>query len=200
MSADLAADRQPGVYSWNLTLKTALPNRQDSVTASLNALTGEMLSFDYYPVAGGWQWGYLNRAGAQKISAGFLQAIQPQRFTEAKLEQGFSPAPAWGIKCPPFQQFNYRRMVNGIPFPANYLAVGVDTHARRVVRYELKWTNLSFPAPRGAMSLQQANGVYLGNYPLNLLYVRDENTGAISGADARPRACGNGAGNLLDPI
>ena len=180
VSADLAADRLAGVYCWNLTLKSDLPNRPDNVTARLNALTGELLGFDYYPVVGSWRWGYLDRAGAHKMAGEFLQAIQLQRFTEVKQEQDFSPTPGWGIKYSPFQHFNYRRMINDIPFPANYMAVNVDTHARRLVHYELNWTSPSFPAPQGALSLQQAYAAFLKNRPQTLIYVRDDRTGIIN--------------------
>jgi len=182
-SANLTIDNQTGAYIWELGFRAAAPGRQDGLSARVNALTGELIGFNYFdPTSAAWPWqiGYLSRDSARKAAEEFLKKIQPQRFQEVKLEPVLNPGPPLRIGYPPAQHFNFQRMVNGIPFPDNYMAVEVDTHARRLVQYELNWTDLNFPAFQGTLGLKQAYDAFLKNQPQALIYVRNDQTGIIS--------------------
>ncbi len=179
-SAALTADYQLGTDTWDLTFKAA-GNRPDDLYARVNALTGELVSFSYNHVSAAGQNSRLSRSAAQQMAEDFLRGVQPVRFPKVKLEPGSaSGSPLVGVNYPPIERFNYRRMVNGIPFPDNYLAVDVDMHDRRIVNYELNWSNPDFPVPQSVLSLQQADDAFLKQQTLTLIYARDVSTGNIN--------------------
>lgn len=196
-SASLAGDRQAGITVWNLNFNAAAAGRPGSLAARVNALTGELLGFDLSPVSSfGVRW--QSCAAAQKMAGEFLQRVQPQRFQETELEPDRNPAARWKVQFPPVEYFKYRRVVNGIPFPNNYIDVNVDARARRLVHYGLNWSDLEFPAPQGVLSLTQAYAAFYESQPLVLMYVREEQTGNIKlvyQPQARP---GMQAADLLD--
>ncbi|MEW5899733.1 MAG: YcdB/YcdC domain-containing protein, partial [Bacillota bacterium] len=146
------------------------------MSASVNAATGELVSFDLpSPPAGPGQSGTLDRAAAQKMAAEFLSRVQPQRFREVKLDEysSFSePGPVQEGQNPPGQFFKYRRIVNGIPFPADGMSVRVDTVAGRITSYRLDWSNLTFPAPEGILGAPQAADAFLQARPLTLSFTQ----------------------------
>jgi hypothetical protein len=179
-SAELTADYQLDTDTWDMSFKAA-GNRPDDLYARVNALTGELVSFSYNPVSGAGQNSRLSRFAAQQMAEDFLRGVQPVRFPEVKLEPGSASGSSMvGVNYPPIEHFNYRRVVNGIPFPDNYLAVDVDTHDRRIVNYELIWSNPVFPVPQSVLSLQQADDAFLKQRTLTLIYVRDVSTGNVN--------------------
>lgn len=82
------------------------------------------------------------------------------------------PQPLKEGKNPRIQRFNYRRVVNGVVFPANGMSIAVDTVAKRIINYNLDWKNLDFPVPEGVLTDQQANGAFLSKRPLTLAYAQ----------------------------
>lgn len=146
------------------------------MSAQVNALTGELTGFDLsFPSAGAEKPGKLDRAAAQKMAAEFLQKIQPQRFREVKLDELYPPDEPKILKKgqnPPDQFFKYRRVVNGVPFPDDGMTVRVDTVAKRIIYYNLEWSNLAFPAPEGILGTKVATDAFLKIRLLTLSYVQ----------------------------
>lgn len=180
-SVNLMADWQsPDIRIWNLNWQADKPGVESSgrpqyLSARVNAVTGELLGFDLaYPPTGTVNDGNLDRAAAQEMAEDFLQKVQPQRFSEVRLDESSRPAvyPLKGEQSPPSQQFNYIRLVNGIDFPESNISVMVDASAKRITHYSLNWPNLDFPAPGGAMDIQQAADTFLQSRPLALNYVQ----------------------------
>lgn len=68
--------------------------------------------------------------------------------------------------------FNYRRLVNGIPYPGNGISVSVDAINQRITQFDVNWQNLNFPSPAGCLGTEQANAAYLKNQPLTLAYTQ----------------------------
>ena len=170
--------RDLDVRYWYLSWRAQLEENGEPsyMSASINAVTGELVSFDLLsPPAGAGQSGTLDRAAAQKMAAEFLSRVQPQRFREVKLDEysSFSePGPVRKGQNPPGQFFRYRRIVNGIPFPGDGMSVRVDTAAGRITSYRLDWSNLAFPAPEGILGTQQATDAFLRARPLTLSFTR----------------------------
>lgn len=173
--ANLATNWQnPDTHIWNLNWsdEKAGDEKPGYMFARVNAFTGELVGFDlYYPGTDG-KTGTMDRPAAQKIAEEFLQRIQPGRFQEVKLDESQPLVTREKGKNPPFQYFNYRRLVNGIPFPGNGLNVRVDTVQGKVVSYNLNWSDRQFPSATGVLNAKQAGESFLKYRPLTLSYAR----------------------------
>ncbi|GAB6274866.1 MAG: S-layer homology domain-containing protein [Peptococcaceae bacterium] len=177
--ANLASHWQsPDVRLWHLNWRTDKNRTSGSryMSAQVNALTGELTGFDLSsPLAGAEKPGILDRAAAQKMAAEFLQKIQSQRFREVKLDE-IDPLNEPRIlkkgQNPPDQFFKYRRVVNNIPFPDDGMTVRVDTVTKRIIYYNLEWSNLAFPAPEGILGTKAATDAFLKIRLLTLSYVQ----------------------------
>jgi hypothetical protein len=112
----------------------------------------------------------INRTSAQSLAEEFLKKIQPDRFQEVKFLESLE----MGIKYsedPIVQDFQYQRLVNGVPFPGNGFTVSIDTVSQKVIGFEMNWWALDFPAVSEAMGQQQAHDTFFTGRPLILKYV-----------------------------
>lgn len=168
--------QSPEIRFWSLywSDEKAKPGQLSSLSAQVNAFTGELLSFYcYYQDQGSPQTGSIDREAARKLAEDLLRRLQPQRFKEVELDQNFRSWPVPFLEKgqnPPSQQFSYRRLVNGVPFPANGITVTVDTVNRRITSYHLNWKDYQFPSPEGIITWDLANANFLQEQPLTLLY------------------------------
>ncbi|WP_338818037.1 YcdB/YcdC domain-containing protein [Neomoorella thermoacetica] len=178
-SANLAVDWQdPETSIWNLSWNTSKPDpgQINYVTARVDATTGELVGFDLSYSSPDGKPGQLDRQGAQQMVEDFLRQVQPERFREVKLDAnskyGPGPIPLKSGQNPPVQYFNYRRLVNGIPFPENGISVTVDTVAKRITSYNLNWGQFDFPAPKNLLQTEKAAEIFLKSRPLTLTYIQ----------------------------
>ncbi|OAT82400.1 hypothetical protein A6M21_09330 [Desulfotomaculum copahuensis] len=171
--------QSPDIRIWSLSWNTTKPGAGEPqyISARVNAQTGELIGFNLpYPNGGLEQSGGMDRPAAQKMAEDFLKQVQPQRFQEVKLDDIVQqPAPMPMLKAgqnPPVQNFNYVRLINGIPFPGNGMTIAVDTVNKKIVSYNLNWPALNFPAPDGILGAKQAVDAFLKYRPLTLSYTQ----------------------------
>ena len=179
-NANLYADWQdPEIRSWNLNWSDdkAAPGKPNYMSARVNASNGELLGFDL-PSPGAYdseKGGQLDRQAAQGLAEDFLQKVQPQRFKEMQLDENnqrsWEPVLKDG-QNPPLQDFYYRRLVNGIPFPGNGVNITVDAVAGRITSYNLNWGNYTFPTATGILDGAKATEAFLKERPLTLSYTQ----------------------------
>ncbi|PRR73319.1 YcdB/YcdC domain-containing protein [Neomoorella humiferrea] len=183
-SANLYADWQdPEIRTWNLTWSSDSPEngKPGFMSARVNAINGELMGFDL-PItsSGNDKEVKLDRQAARRLAEEFLQKVQPQRFKEVRLDEN---NPSGG--APTVQYFNYRRLVNGIPFSGNGINITVDAVAGRITSYNLNWGNFDFPAATGILDARQAVETFLQNRPLTLSYTRIYRPGSTDGGEIR---------------
>jgi len=175
----MAAWRSPETRIWNLhwNADKTEPGKMRYVSARVNAATRELMGFEqYYEPADPRKTGSMDRKAAKKMAEAFLQQVQLQRFQEVKLDESYNPG--WDMvplkegENPRIQRFNYRRVVNGVVFPANGINVTVDTVVNRITQYNLDWIELDFPTPQGILNFQQAVKAFLEERPLTLAYIQ----------------------------
>lgn len=179
-NANLMADwQEPETRIWNLSWhnEQAEAGQIRYLSGRVNAVTGELMAFDlYYEPADPSKPGSLDREKAQKMAESFLKQVQPQRFGQVELDKNYvsdwDPQPLKQGENPRMQRFNYHRVVNGLVFPSNGMNIAIDTVAKRVTSYGLSWQNLNFPAPKGLLTVRQANDAFLAERPLTLTYTQ----------------------------
>lgn len=172
--------RCPGLRLWSFTWN----NNNGSMLVSVNAETGELLSFNRY---NNQQNNNNDPAkedikSAQAKAEAFITQLQPQKFSQVKLKDSWPDLGYLidGSQQPRAFEFNYSRLVNNIPFPDNGFNVVVDAVTGDVTGYQMNWWTESFPAPSGVISQDQASDQVLANNGLELAYQRLDQSGQES--------------------
>lgn len=191
---------------WTLEWFQSKPDTESaqSMYARVDAANGELLGFNiYYPFNSGSKSG-LDRSSARNIAEDFLKKIQAQRFQEVKLiDETYLP----GMKGPvngSQENFNYYRIVNGVPFRNNGINITVDTATQQIINYNLNWSNLDFLSLTGSLSGKEAGEVFLKARPLTLMYTQVFNPSPVSSKEEirliyQPQAAdGSMQGNFMD--
>ncbi len=70
----------------------------------------------------------------------------------------------------------FERLENGIPVAGDYISVELHPEDLSLIRYNASWTETEFPAPDGALTMEQAEEAYKTNIGYELLYnIKTEN-------------------------
>ncbi len=111
----------------------------------------------------------LTKEQAREIADTFINKIDSRIFAQLKAVENFQPS----IGDMSYN-FNYRRVVNGIPFYGNTVSIRVDSDTGSIENYRIDWTeDVDFPAADNVISLEQAQEAYIKNLGLKLIYVYD---------------------------
>lgn len=176
--------RAPGARTWSLSWHYAgtAELAEDAVrwvSATVAAENGTLLSFSTDKA---WQrpdqtkGKEMSIKEAQALAAAFLQRIQPNLFGQVKLvetpDSGVRPLEKTVI-LPPYQGFEYQRLVNEVVYPDNGMSVSVDLVTGEIQSYQLKWSPLAFPSPQGVLETATIVNHYLERQPLTLQYVQE---------------------------
>ena len=151
------------------TLRYARTENGERLTRNItvNAKTGD--------VEGVWSsapWGReqkVTEEAALKKAEAFLKAYCPDRdLTLYRRNDGVRPLQGSGR---PDWQFTFAREVNGLPFPANAVTVGIDTFDGSVYSLSSSWDEkLTFDDPSGLVSMEAALSAWAGTYESVLAY------------------------------
>lgn len=114
----------------------------------------------------------ISRSETVKIAEDLVKRLQPQRFSELKLEEDSGELlqlMSWG---PGTYEIKWTRLVQGVPFPQDGVTVNVDNQTGRVIGYNFNWTEGDFPDPNKAISLTTARQSWEKTEMLQLQYFR----------------------------
>lgn len=181
---------------WYFEWAAAGQERLQSITARVDAVTGELLAFNFYsprrPLADSSQdQPAINKKEAQALAEEFLNKIQPAKFKQTKLKADNTDEAVTdagidiSLKLQPENtsaSLNYERVVNGIIFPSNGMNVTVDLFSKKITAYNLNWFNLDFPPLSQALTQTKAETAFLAVRPMVLKYVLVNNSGTVSEA------------------
>lgn len=157
----------PSLRSWWLSFYAK--EIDDYYNVRIDAKTGELLSMDHHWPADTLKEGSLTPEQAKLVAEAFIKKYSADKFSLVALE--LMPTKAAGEQNAIYYSFNYRRMVNGIPFVSNYINVTVRGEgAGSVTNYDLRWVETEFPDPAVALSKDAAYSQLLANNPLQQEY------------------------------
>lgn len=173
-------------YIWDLYLLKEDREAKDYkyINVSLNAKTGEFISFDIsYPMAEGEK--KYTEEEAKKAVEEFLEKIQPEKFKNTKYEKSDNDViiPIMEKETDRYN-FRYVRMVNGIPFVDNYLNVRFDGINGKIYGFYMNWQEVDFPSAENVLKLEEIYDFFFENVGLNLEY-RKNNLFSISPETSR---------------
>lgn len=181
---------------WYFEWAAAGQERFQSITARVDAVTGELLAFNFYnprqPLPeNSQQKPVINKKEAQALAEEFLNKIQPVKFKQTKLKADNTDDTVTDavidtrLELQPENasvSFNFERVVNGITFPSNGIKVTVDLFSKKITAYYLNWYNLDFPPLSQALSQTKAETVFLAARPMVLKYFLVYKDGSVSEA------------------
>lgn len=173
-SAALEKDWQnPETRLWRLrwTNNTSEEAKRSYVWAQIDAANGELMAFNLNlpPKSEISNADIIDRKAAQTLAENFIKTIQPQRWSEIKLDEQNNQIRPMDMN-PPTWSFEYLRMVNGVRCPDNGINVSIDAGSKQVTSYNLNWSKNKFPSASGAIASKEANDIFLKNAPLTLNY------------------------------
>lgn len=173
----------PGRQVWNLSWGPD-PEKMNRgqmlfINATVDAVTGDLLDFNNSgPTESNGEKGQISRDQALQIAQGFLQKIEPQYYTQVKLNDESSFVKYSSQNG--MESFNFYRVANGIPFMNAGFNITIDTVGKRIENYNFNWSDIELPASDGVLKSNQANVAYLQGRPLVLSYVQ------LMNADNKP--------------
>ena len=137
----------PEVYIWNIAFK--------DIYASLNAKTGELLSYSYYAEATGNQ--NYTEENCKSIAEAYLKKIMPEKFANCEFSKNQNIYSIYKTEeLPSSYSFQYDRVENGMAFSQNGLYVDVDRKTGRIQYYNCEWyENAEFPIVTGAITKEK---------------------------------------------
>jgi hypothetical protein len=143
-------------------------NAAGSMSVGIND-AGKILQYNYYKP---YQYNSqrklpkVSRQDALTKAEAFIKRMDPQLPAQLKQNEVNQPYP-----MDYSYSFSYTRMVDGIPFPANYIQVNVNNETGIVENYYTNWTDdLTFPDADKALSLEQAQKAFKEKLGLRLVY------------------------------
>lgn len=134
---------------WRMDFVKTVNGRQSgSIYASLDAGTGQLLSFDSYSNEPGGAPTYplkVNREAAKELAADFIEEIAQQYVSQVKLNEteGVSVLPPLSGEVR--HELRYDRIINGVPYLDNYIQLSIDSEGH-VLRFDMRWDEtIDFP-------------------------------------------------------
>ena len=112
----------------------------DNMYGSVDAQTGELLSYGYYGDDAGGKLN-LTKDAARKIAENFLQKVVPQKFSESKYIPDYNEDIIIfrEEEKPEAYTFRYNRVVDGVVFIDNGLNVAVNRTTGNITSYSCNW-------------------------------------------------------------
>ena len=160
-------------YVWEISWNY---NRQDKnvyINVSVDASTGKVIAISNRSYTNGKISGIatLTEDKAKSIGESFLNRIKPQEFSQCKLVNN-EDANLINKGDATTYNFNYYRVVNGISFKSNNLAIGVDGITGKVISYSINWSDNELPTVlTDSISKEKANQIFNDNIKLKLKYI-----------------------------
>lgn len=108
-----------------------------------------------------------SRQDARALADKFIARVSPTLTGKIRFEENNNASSL----TDPFYYINYYRLENNLPFYNNGVTVTVNRNTGEVQSYNLNWTDgVTFPAPKGAKTLAQAQKAYIDNLGIQMIY------------------------------
>lgn len=108
-----------------------------------------------------------SREESHKLAVNFLKKIDPIAAIEIKLENNASPINSNDLDY----NFYFTRLINGIPYPDNYLNVNVNKYTGEINNYYTNWDRgIAFPSAENIISIENGKQSFRNKIGLDLMY------------------------------
>lgn len=167
-SKNLYSDvRNPGDYRWSLYfLKTLEKDKHLSADISINAKTGQMLSFSKYEPHDKDDKPVINKNQALKLAEEYINKIYPDKVNDIELlvnenlkddQQSY--------------HFSFIRKIDDIYVENDIIGVGVDAISNKISSFSINWFKGNFPPKGEIIPIDKAYEVLFNDIGYELKYI-----------------------------
>lgn len=156
--------------TWNLSWYYNEGNKYNYISASVDAVTGELKSF----YRGGTDYDNpqnkepkYKKEQLKEIAEQYLKKIIPDKFKEME----YQDIPDNQESVPPYYSFNYIRKVDNIYYPFDSIYISLSTYTGEITSYNLNWVPLEIKKEEKILSIDDAYKALFNNANLNLNYI-----------------------------
>ncbi len=165
-------DRRNAQWSFSWDYSNPKTNEYAYSSISIDAITGEVLNF--YKGDSSLDKQYQGEPKytikqSEEFAEKFLKEINPSKFAQTEYKDNETDYE--DIAKPRDYQFEYVRIVNGIPCPGNSLRVNVNSYTGDIINYYNNWADIDFPKPLNILSLENAYNELYKNVDFKLQYI-----------------------------
>lgn len=154
------------------------------MSVQVNAETGDIWSMGLYiPPAPGQEYRGLpkyNREQAESTAAALAEKLQPERFKLTRLQpvQNYYQPLTFQRRGQIEHQYEYARIVDGVPYGENGISVSVNGDTGQVTRFNLRWDDTKdFPPAARRINQTKAEEIFRTEAAPELSYFRSRTPG-----------------------
>ncbi|WP_276351654.1 S-layer homology domain-containing protein [Cohnella caldifontis] len=145
---------------WSLSYaKSANGKTKGSINVSINADTGELLSYDAYVDNPNAKPAYplkVDREAAKDVATAFIAKVSPNRKDQVRYDADFGADAKPPLNGQVRHHLRFNRVVGDIPFMENYIDVEVDSEGQ-IWRYSVQWNDsIEIKALKPALTEEEA--------------------------------------------
>ncbi|SDI04938.1 YcdB/YcdC domain-containing protein [Desulfosporosinus hippei] len=162
------SDRTTYLLNWN---SDQAP--YGSFQAEVDATSGEILSIDQWNESqtSSFKLPVLSSEDASKIASDLMTKLAGRHLPDMQLIKEKQQVYVFNDSQPFTYNYRWLRVVNGIPFPENGVAMRVSGEDGRIISYNYNWTkNLVFPSASKIITQETARQVFTSTPMLELQY------------------------------
>ncbi|WP_052487743.1 YcdB/YcdC domain-containing protein [Gordoniibacillus kamchatkensis] len=147
---------------WNLNyVKKQGDQYLGNLSVQIHGITGKMVGYSTYNSDPSYKPSFppkVDYQGAKDVAAKWLAKVNPEALEQTKYNDAGERAAKPPLRGSVQYELRYDRVVNGIPFPQNFVSVVVNGDGE-VVGYNANWTDgLTFDDPKGVLDADAALG------------------------------------------
>lgn len=168
-------DNSGATWSFSWSYNDASKNEYSYVNISINAENGEIVSlYSYDSVrdnAARTGTPKYNIEKAKELAENFLNAVLPEKFAQTEYRANLNQNNQ--VDKPISYNFNFIRIVNGIPCPGNNLNVTVNAYTGEITSFYSNWMNIDFPMLDNIMTIDKAYESLYKNVNFSLKFINN---------------------------
>lgn len=176
--------------NWSLYWRSADERAGGSFSATVDAVTGEVINMYTWQYEGPYESGMrvplISEAEAKRIAEGLIKKVLPQRLDSLELQPGDNQIISLAGYDRPVYRFRWQRVENGIMVTGDGAEVAVRGDNGSITNYNLQWSKSHFPASSGAIIPQQARQIFEDSDMLELQYFLPSAVKSESGKIQQP--------------
>ncbi|WZL73545.1 S-layer homology domain-containing protein [Clostridiaceae bacterium 35-E11] len=162
-------------YVWEIRWNMHTMDKNMNIRVAVDGNTGKVVRVNKYEYTNGEKTpriATITEQQAKQIAERFIQKVNPEEYKEAKLqEDGLNKYP-YGSYRPVNYHFRYLRIINGLNFDRNYIAVEVDGEKGKITGYSYQWNKeIKNPSPDAVIKQEEAEKIFKEEVTMGLQYI-----------------------------
>ena len=190
-------DMPEGISQEKINLMIASGEFVENANVTIDAKTGEIISFSSYNRNEQKEENKYELDELRKMAEEFLKKYKSDKFKQTKLlDFSDKVEPYIGMPYPETDGVTYIRMVEGIPFEDNKLAVYFNKATGKIRSFSESWDDIEFVSPDNVIGDERAHEVFFNEVGLELRYISVPKSEGIKPEDIRNGSIGRESRNV----